>query len=124
MTTLTATSSSDFLPDLVVSSSDPTVAAARVVNNSIQVVGVKYGTAIITVGSADGLAQTDSCFVTVYSDTIKGDVNGDGEVNIADINAVIDMILSGSFEINGDVNADGEINIADINAVINQILTN
>ena len=124
MTTLTATSSSDFLPDLVVSSSDPTVAAARVVNNIIQVVGVKYGTAIITVGSADGLAQTDSCFVTVYSDTIKGDVNGDGEVNIADINAIIDMILSGSFEINGDVNADGEINIADINAVIDQILTN
>ena len=125
--TLTATSSSDFLPDLVVSSSDPTVAAARVVNNIIQVVGVKYGTAIITVGSVDGLAQTDSCFVTVYSDTIKGDVNGDGEVNIADINVIVDIILGGSVDTatmsRADVNDDGEVIIADINAVIDIILS-
>lgn len=51
-----------------------------------------------------------------------GDVNGDGEVNIADINAVINMILSGSFFTTGDVNKDGEVNIADINAIINSIL--
>ena len=51
-----------------------------------------------------------------------GDVNGDGEVNIADINAVIDMILAGSQEKNGDVNGDGEVNIADVNAVIDIIL--
>jgi len=25
----------------------------------------------------------------------KGDVNGDGEVNIADVNAIIDIILKG-----------------------------
>lgn len=124
--TLTATSSSDFLPDFVVSSSDPTVAAARVVNNIIQVVGVKYGTAIITVGSADGLAQTDSCFVTVYSDTIKGDANGDGEVNIADINVIVNIILGGRADPatmdRADVNDDGEVNIADINAIIDIIL--
>ena len=54
--------------------------------------------------------------------TLKGDVNGDGEVNIADINAVIDMILSGRFDSKGDVNGDGEVNIADINAVIDIIL--
>ena len=53
----------------------------------------------------------------------KGDVNGDGEVNIADINAVIDMILSGSSSLAGDVNGDGEVNIADINAVIDIILS-
>lgn len=55
--------------------------------------------------------------------TLKGDVNGDGEVNIADINAIIDMILSGASNIVGDVNSDGEVNIADINAVIDIILT-
>lgn len=55
--------------------------------------------------------------------TLKGDVNGDGEVNIADINAVIDMILSGRFDSKGDVNGDGEVNIADINAVIDLILS-
>jgi hypothetical protein len=51
-----------------------------------------------------------------------GDVNGDGEVNIADINALIDLILTGDGSGAGDVNGDGEINIADINAVIDIIL--
>ena len=50
------------------------------------------------------------------------DVNLDGEVNIADINAVIDIILSGSSNSAGDVTSDGEVNIADINAIIDIIL--
>ena len=53
---------------------------------------------------------------------IKGDVNGDGEVNIADVNAIINMILTGVMQPNGDVNGDGEVNIADVNAVIDIIL--
>ncbi len=57
--------------------------------------------------------------------TLKGDVNSDGEVNIADINALIDVILSseGSTSATDDVNEDGEVNIADINALIDLILT-
>lgn len=55
--------------------------------------------------------------------TVVGDVNGDGEVNIADINAIIDIILSGGSLDTADVNGDGEINIADINAVIDIILS-
>ena len=56
-----------------------------------------------------------------------GDVNGDGEINIADANSVIDIVVMGGN--NGhsrapaaDVNDDGEINIADVNAIINIIL--
>ena len=51
-----------------------------------------------------------------------GDVNGDGEVNIADVNAVMDLILSGKTSASGDVNGDSEVNIADVNAVIDLIL--
>ncbi len=53
----------------------------------------------------------------------SGDVNGDGEINIADINAVIDMILSGTASDRGDVNGDGETNIADVNALIDFVLS-
>ena len=53
---------------------------------------------------------------------VKGDVNGDGEVNIADVNAVIKVILGGASNPAADVNNDGEVNIADVNAVINIIL--
>ena len=56
-------------------------------------------------------------------ETQPGDVNGDREVNIADVNAVIDIILGGNSNTSsGDVNGDGEVNIADINAIIDIIL--
>ena len=60
----------------------------------------------------------------VYRENVPaaGDVNGDGAVNIADINEVIDMILSGAFDAAGDVNGDGAVNIGDINTLINLIL--
>ena len=54
--------------------------------------------------------------------TLRGDVNGDDEVNIADINAVVDVILAGTFLQAADVSSDGEVNVADINAVIDSIL--
>ena len=52
-----------------------------------------------------------------------GDVNGDGEINIADINMLIDIILSSEVNPNADVNGDGEINVADVNKLIDMILT-
>ena len=57
-------------------------------------------------------------------DLLLGDVNGDGEVNIGDVNALIDIILNGNVGENklADVNGDGEVNIADVNAVIDIIL--
>lgn len=54
---------------------------------------------------------------------ILGDVNGDGEVNISDINALIDMIVSDApYEKAADVNGDGEIGISDVNSLIDMIL--
>lgn len=58
---------------------------------------------------------------------LRGDVNNDGEVNIADVNTLIDIILGGKFDamtmLRADVNGDGEIGIADINEVQDIILT-
>ncbi len=58
----------------------------------------------------------------VVADNTGGDVNNDGEVNIADVNTVIDFILGSRSRQSIDVNGDGEINIADVNAVIGIIL--
>ena len=54
---------------------------------------------------------------------IPEDVNGDGEVTVADITAVIDAILMNQFRANCDVNGDGEISVADINRIVNYILS-
>jgi len=56
--------------------------------------------------------------------TKKGDVNGDGEVSIADVNAIIDLILVNGYSTEADVNGDGEVTIADVNVVIDIILAN
>ena len=69
---------------------------------------------------------------------IPGDVDGDGEITVADANATIEVIINGGSShghtrvpnpdgggwVNlADVNGDGEVNIADINAIINMILS-
>ena len=53
---------------------------------------------------------------------VYGDVNLDGEVTVADVNSVIDVILNSDIIPTADVNSDGEINIADINTLIDIIL--
>ena len=58
---------------------------------------------------------------------IKGDVNNDKEINIADINALLDIILGASADEctrwRADMNGDGEIGLADVNALSDNILS-
>ena len=69
------------------------------------------------------MAYGNTYVIRINSCPIQGDVNADREVNIADINAVIDIILGGSNSNEAaDVNSDGEVNIADINVIIDIIL--
>lgn len=77
-------------------------------------------------------------FSQIFIIDIPGDVNGDGEITIADANSVTEVIVNGGTgkghtrvpNGNGeeilmyDVNGDGEINIADINTIIDLILNN
>ena len=74
----------------------------------------------MTSGSAATYIDDFSLFYTEK----YGDVNGDGEVNIADVNALLAIIMSGGMLPAADVNVDDEVNIADINAVIDIILGN
>ena len=70
-----------------------------------------------------GNQQTpDKIIISRNGSGVKGDVNNDGEVNIADVNAMIDMILSSGSSPGADVNSDGEISIADVNEIIDIIL--
>ena len=59
--------------------------------------------------------------LTIHA-AVKGDVNGDGEVNIGDLNSIITVILENRDDPAADVNGDGEVNIGDVNAEIALIL--
>lgn len=99
----------------------------------VQSMSVEYGTD--AEGNEEVILYIFKCFngMAVYkigknvhsgeTPSIPGDVNSDGEVNIADVNGVIDCILSGKFIPSADVNSDGEVNIADVNTVISIILS-
>ena len=77
--------------------------------------------------------------LSVYPSYDPWDVNGDGEVTVADANSVVVIIINGGHSsgghsrepgdgdddiIVGDVNGDGEVTIADFNAIVNYILRN
>ena len=59
----------------------------------------------------------------------KGDVNGDGQVDVADIAAVIDRMAAAtipdaSASGTADVNGDGQVDVADIATIIDQMAAN
>ena len=68
--------------------------------------------------------------VTLFENTPAfqlGDVNHDGDVNIADVTRLIDYLLDTTTDIYldcADVKADGDINIADVTALIDLLLNN
>jgi uncharacterized protein YjdB len=109
---------------IIVSSSDPTVAYARLANGKVQIAGIKEGTTTITVNSADGYAFPDSCIVTVYTEV--GDLNCDGYVTIADVASLIDYLLnedSATIKVaNADTNKDNQVSIADVSTLIDFLL--
>ena len=56
----------------------------------------------------------------------RGDVNGDGKVDVTDVNAVINIILktkqATDYPGNADVDGDTKVDVSDVNAIINIIL--
>lgn len=59
-----------------------------------------------------------------YGDSAKGDINGDGTVNVTDVTTLINGIL-GTAQVDtsvGDVDGNGTVNVSDVTALINIIL--
>ncbi|MBR5963075.1 MAG: InlB B-repeat-containing protein [Bacteroidaceae bacterium] len=55
----------------------------------------------------------------------RGDVNGDGVVNVTDVTALVNIILGNNTDyntLNADVNLDGVVNVTDVTALVNIIL--
>lgn len=63
----------------------------------------------------------------VMTSLIKGDLNRDGEITVADVNILVELVLGGqadeSIMMSADVNGDGEITVADVNSLVNLILS-
>ena len=53
---------------------------------------------------------------------LYGDVNGDGQVDIADVNTIINVMLGKATSDTCDVTNNGQVDIADVNVIINLML--
>jgi hypothetical protein len=84
------------------------------------VTAVGIGTAQVIATTTDGSNLTASCLIDVTLGNSKpGDVNGDGDVNSADVMSIY-SIMAGKSLLDrslGDVNGDGDVNSADVMTV-------
>ncbi len=86
-----------------------------------EVIGLSFGTSVIIATTVDG-GFPATCVVNVKK--ARGDVNGDGRVNVSDVAELINMILgisSMNLE-NADIDSNGKVNVSDVAALINIIL--
>ena len=104
----------------------PTANGECVVTLSIEVFTKMGGFPPTYLHKSDGPTITLRFVKGGTPEPILGDVNGDGEVNIADVNCLIGVILgnrqASEFDGRAYVNDDDEVNIADVNVVIKIIL--
>lgn len=94
--------------------------------------GVDIGCSVVSVNEClasdeQGTGYTlEPCEYFISDDTISGDVTGDGQVDIADVNAVINIMLgkaqASDFPGDSDVNDDGMVDVSDVNIIINLML--
>ena len=73
------------------------------------------------------ISEAASATYTIAVSTLKGDVNKDGTITIADVTALVNIILGKDTEgvydhEAADVNTDGSVTIADVTALVNIIL--
>lgn len=81
--------------------------------------------AVITAVSADLKTQVayEINIKKPAAPMLKGDINGDGVLDVADASALIDMVLnSGTCTEVADVNGDGALDVADVTELITLIL--
>ena len=70
----------------------------------------------------EDLSAEMAIIVSALEEPVSGDMNGDKEVGIADVNTLINAILSSNGEEKYDLNGDGEVTVADVMALINLII--
>lgn len=60
--------------------------------------------------------------LSAFAPKVRGDVSGDGAVDIFDVNLIINVMLGKTQHADADVTGDGQVDVADVNTVINIML--
>jgi hypothetical protein len=86
------------------------------------------GVYLVTFTASDGILPDSEVVEITVNDTtayIRGDANGDGEINIADVTYLINYLFAEGSAPDplwvGDANCDGVVNIADVTYLVNYL---
>ena len=63
-------------------------------------------------------AEGDCCSICI----ILGDISGEGSVNVLDVVAMVNLVLSGGYDEVADMNGDGTLNVLDVVLLVGIIL--
>jgi hypothetical protein len=63
-------------------------------------------------------AEGECCSICI----IIGDISGDGIVNVLDVVAMVNLVLSGGYDEVADMNGDGTLNVLDVVLLVGIIL--
>ena len=71
-----------------------------------------------------GIFSDSAGSLILQLDLLRGDVNGDGVVDVNDVTMLINVILGNDYLFNQlcDVNDDGDVDVGDVVEVVNRIL--
>ncbi len=65
---------------------------------------------------------SESKTVKLAAETLVGDINGNGIVDVSDVTALVNAILNSTTDSVCDVDANGEVNVSDVTTLVNIIL--
>ena len=114
--------------EIITGTSGAILNASLTIGESVNIGNYEATITNIVVTKQDGtqLKLSDSKFNIVVTNIIKGDANGDGEVNVSDIVEIVNYIMgkpSANFvQAAADLNGDGEVNVTDIVKVVSIIM--
>jgi len=74
-------------------------------------------------GANTVIARAQKYGLDYFDDSLLGDINDDGILNILDIVALVNLVLAVEYDPMGDMNDDGTLNILDIVTLANLVLS-
>jgi len=77
----------------------------------------------VTAYNTAGLESGFSNEVSTTISSLSGDLNGDGAVNVMDLQSMVNVILGISTNPNADLNADQSVNVLDLQILVGMILS-
>ena len=108
-------------------SDNPSIARIWVSGIDLHIEAIAPGSTTVNVSVDSNGRLATTTFSIIVTPAITGDVDNSGQVNISDVTALIDYLLSGDGTgvnlVAADVDCDGNISIADVTALIDILLS-